>query len=325
MRGLHLIISAVAAASGRPNVCFTAHAKTALYCTHPLVDGDISVYDDSQSPQKARKLYSAGGKLCETKRCSKCLDVGGAWKGCGAAKKLPVHVTSQRDWTKSMAVLLALAVVAVPIGVFRTLGGVAKVPASKAASGSKATGIASGVVDFLLRFASAWWFPVVAALGTAINMFTIIFTGATVVLFLAGVLGQKKRWPYASLANAAGATLGAWVLLLLVRERGIEYLNESFPALLASPAWAKAMGYMQTYGLGGMLFVSSLPLILHPVIAFGLISGMSNSTILTIVRALPTPHVPSSTASLADLYSRSPTVFLRSCAGARSNISSWAT
>ena len=64
-----------------------------------------------------------------------------------------------------------------------------------------------------------------------------------------------------------------------------QYLNETFPMLLASPAWAKAMGYMETYGVGGMLLVSSLPIILHPVIAFGMLSGMDNSTILGIVMA----------------------------------------
>ena len=43
-----------------------------------------------------------------------------------------------------------------------------------------------------------------------------------------------------------------------MRERGLDYLNETFPLLLASPAWAKATGLMQTYGIGGMLLVSSL-------------------------------------------------------------------
>ena len=67
-------------------------------------------------------------------------------------------------------------------------------------------------------------------------MFTIIFTGATVVIFLAAVLGAGKRWPIASVANAAGATLGTFVLLLLVRERGLGVraasLTENREALL---------------------------------------------------------------------------------------------
>ena len=97
------------------------------------------------------------------------------------------------------------------------------------------------------------------------------------------MLRAGRRWYVAAVANALGATLGTAVLLFLVRERGLEYLNETFPILLASPAWAKATGLMQTYGVGGMLLVSSLPIILHPVIAFGMLSGFSNAAILSIV------------------------------------------
>ena len=45
------------------------------------------------------------------------------------------------------------------------------------------------------------------------------------------------------------------------------------------------MGWMQTYGVGGMLLVSSLPIILHPVVVFGLLSNMSDAKILSIVMA----------------------------------------
>lgn len=109
-------------------------------------------------------------------------------------------------------------------------------------------------------------------------MFTIIFTAATVVLFLSAILGRPRSWYMSAFANAAGATLGTAVLLLLVRERGLSYLNETFPTVLASPAWAKATALMTTYGVGGMFLVSCMPIILHPVIAFGMLSGMSNST-----------------------------------------------
>ena len=75
-------------------------------------------------------------------------------------------------------------------------------------------------------------------------MFTIIFTAATVVLFLSAILGRPRSWYMSAFANAAGATLGTAVLLLLVRERGLSYLNETFPTVLASPAWAKATALM---------------------------------------------------------------------------------
>ena len=165
---------------------------------------------------------------------------------------MPVKtMAANADSAKQKAVAFAAVLVGIPIGVFLLLGrpgGSQPKEKAKAAPGG-----AAGFVDFLLRFAGAPWFPLVAASGTAINMFTIVFTGATVVIFLAAVLGNRRRWYFAAVANAAGATLGTAVLLLLVRERGLEYLNETFPVLLASPAWTKATGLMQTYGVGGML------------------------------------------------------------------------
>lgn len=319
---LAVLLPVSAECAERANICFTAHAKTSLQCTHALKDGEvcalprpltrhfvslkalhfssslshiplsctrntqINVYDDSESPQKARKRFWSKGKLCDSKRCGKCMAVGGSWVSCGSVKAhaVPAKVMwANRDWSKASAVAVALAAVAIPVLVFTKLGK-GKSPA-QAATSTPATGIASSLVDYLLAFSSAPWFPLIAALGTAINMFTIIFTGATVVLFLAAILGQKRNWPYASVANAAGATLGTAALLYLVRERGDSYLNETFPTVLASPAWAKAMGWMQTYGVGGMLLVSSLPIILHPVVVFGLLSNMSDAKILSIVMA----------------------------------------
>ena len=40
------------------------------------------------------------------------------------------------------------------------------------------------VAQNLLPLAASWWFPWVAAAGTAINLFTLVFTAATVVIFL---------------------------------------------------------------------------------------------------------------------------------------------
>ena len=43
------------------------------------------------------------------------------------------------------------------------------------------------------------------------------------------------------------------------------------------------MAFMQGYGILGMIAIASLPLILHPVIAFGVLTGMSDFSILAII------------------------------------------
>ena len=48
------LVLAATASGKRANVCFTAHKKTGLQCTEALADGPIAVYDDTESPQKAR-------------------------------------------------------------------------------------------------------------------------------------------------------------------------------------------------------------------------------------------------------------------------------
>ena len=45
-------------AFARENLCFTAHAKGVLYCRVQPRDGaPLSVYDDGESPQRARTLF----------------------------------------------------------------------------------------------------------------------------------------------------------------------------------------------------------------------------------------------------------------------------
>lgn len=92
MRLALVVAVATAVCAERDNLCFTAHAKTSLQCTKMLLDGPIDVYDDTQSPQKARKLFYSGGKLCDSKRCSKCMDRGAGIRYFQMASCQPVRL-----------------------------------------------------------------------------------------------------------------------------------------------------------------------------------------------------------------------------------------
>ena len=151
----------------RANLCFTAHGKTSLQCTRTLLEGPIDVYDDTESPQKARKLHYKNGKLCDGRGCKKCMSTGGAWVACGRATRMPVSVArANGDSNRAPAVLIALAVVAVPVVVFSLGGKLQRSKPTTSTASVKGGGAAGAVVDFLLRFAGAWWFPLVAAMGS---------------------------------------------------------------------------------------------------------------------------------------------------------------
>lgn len=266
----------------RANLCFSSFEKTELYCREAPAPGPLDVYESPsngfRTGQLARKMYwRRGGKLCDEKR--------------RACRKMPVRVlAANADLPKPAAfgfsaLCLLLPAVVLYFGSRRMPVTTAAPKPPAAAKDGGGMGVGARIATGLLRFASQPWFPWVAAAGTAINLFTIVFTAATVVLFLGAVLGQRKRWRSTAIANALGATAGSAVLLLLMRMQGdgAGLLERQFPTVLASPAWAKTTALMQSYGVVGMVVVSSLPLILHPVIAFGVLTGMSDGTILSIV------------------------------------------
>jgi len=295
-RTIFAVLAATAAAKAATPaaptpLCFTAHERSTLYCeAPPTADGPVQVYDDGEEPQRARKLWwrSAGGKLCTSKGCGQCVAPGRAGRiaSCGAAGAGGWQLATDRANSllrKPKALLLGAALLALPLLALllslpvkasdaKAADYAARVEAQRAPSKAPAGPILSLALT-LLQYAGAWWFPWLAAFGTAINLFTLVLTAATVVLYLAAVLARPQRWLSTAVANAVGAAVGSYALLLLLRFRGEGLLVEQFGTVLANPAYAKLMGWMKAYGVWGMFGVSAMPLILHPVIVFGVVSG----------------------------------------------------
>ena len=240
---------------------FTAHAQTTLVCRELPTPGPLAVYADGWLPQRARTLtFKRGNKLCESKACTTCVQRGGGSGKCASkTSTFTVSVSAANsDLPKPFAVLLGLALVAVPLVVFGTANrdgaiadsGTAVVKA--AAGGAPPPSGALKLVVGLLKFARSWWFPWVAAFGTGLNLFTLVLTAATVVLFLAAVLARKERWVSTAFANAVGAVVGSAALLYLLREQGETLMETAFPTVLASPAWQSARyGWSAPGGLSG--------------------------------------------------------------------------
>ena len=152
------------------------------------------------------------------------------------------------------------------------------------------------------------------------------------------------RWISTAVSNAVGAAGGSYAMLLLLRAHGEALLTERFGAVLANPAYAKLMGLMKSYGVVGMFGVSTMPLILHPIIVFGVISGeprllrmhlawlpgvlrSAHIALQTIAKALSAPKAAllHECASACPLHQecRTPPSLESSSRAASSNTSSW--
>ena len=96
----------------------------------------------------------------------------------------------------------------------------------------------------------------------------------------------SKGWVFAVLANAAGTVAGVYALVLMMEEGGgTEYIKVTFPAAFASKWWARTETVIGSYGALGAVLISSLPVILHPLIAIAKLAGMSNTQLLGCIMA----------------------------------------
>eukprot|EP00308_Calcidiscus_leptoporus_P025428 CAMPEP_0119370638 /NCGR_PEP_ID=MMETSP1334-20130426/16973_1 /TAXON_ID=127549 /ORGANISM="Calcidiscus leptoporus, Strain RCC1130" /LENGTH=325 /DNA_ID=CAMNT_0007387743 /DNA_START=1 /DNA_END=978 /DNA_ORIENTATION=+ len=270
-------------------MCFTAHGSGELHCPEVPTVGSLALHGEgsvrtihfeSRCNPFLHMGKCAAPKLCETKRCRRCLSPTEEWVPCSKVSAWRVILmAANTDLPPSYAVAFAVALICIPTIVLYAVW-----PKKRKSTEAEAgKGVALKVALAMLQFAARPWFPWIAALGTAVNLFTLIFTAATVVLYLAAVLGRPHAWRSTAFANAFGATIGSAALLFLLRSQGVEMINEQFPTVFNSPAWAKMMAIMQGYGIAGMVGVAALPLILHPILAFGVLSGMSNTAILAVV------------------------------------------
>ena len=68
-------------------------------------------------------------------------------------------------------------------------------------------------------------------------------------------------------------------------QHGEEWARDSFPSVFASDAWQRTELLLQQFGAGGIFAVSCLPVVLHPVIAMG---------VMVSPRPSPQPRKPTS-------------------------------
>ncbi|CAL1126912.1 unnamed protein product [Cladocopium goreaui] len=135
----------------------------------------------------------------------------------------------------------------------------------------------------LKAFAAAPWFPVLVGLLSGANLFLLVMSAPLVILYCSAVLANPNRWLYTAVANAVGTVLGCLVLIILMEERGMDFIKESFPATFTSKWWSWTEGMMQSYGSLAAVPVSAMPIILHPLIFFGKLSKMSDFAILLAI------------------------------------------
>jgi hypothetical protein len=118
-------------------------------------------------------------------------------------------------------------------------------------------------------YAASWWFPFFVGSLSGINMFTIVLSAPTALLYVSQVIAKPSGWIPAALINAAGTMLGVFGVIYMVELKGTDWIEASFPSIFASKSWDWTAKMMQENGTVGTVIASAMPVILHPIILFG--------------------------------------------------------
>mmetsp|Transcript_59621 Transcript_59621/g.141870 ORF Transcript_59621/g.141870 Transcript_59621/m.141870 type:complete len:187 (+) Transcript_59621:124-684(+) len=141
----------------------------------------------------------------------------------------------------------------------------------------------AGITEKLRQYAGAPWFPVLVGILSGVNLFTLVLSTPLVVLYCSAVLANEKMWLRTAVCNAVGTVAGVVVLCSLVDVHGTGFIRETFPTTFESRWWAWTEHMMQTYGAVAAVPVAAMPIILHPLVFFAKLSGMSPAVLYTSI------------------------------------------
>ena len=85
-----------------------------------------------------------------------------------------------------------------------------------------------------------------------------------------------------ALTNAVGVSLGAALFLFLVQLQGEEFILGLFPDLQGD-GWPRIKEIVHDWGLIGSILVAALPIVIHPLLLFGLVAGIERLPLITAV------------------------------------------
>lgn len=128
------------------------------------------------------------------------------------------------------------------------------------------------------------WFPLVIFVLSVTNTFLVFLSGGVTALYISTCIAVgPRRFLLVALCNALGALAGFTFFVLVVENRGVDWVRERYPTVFASKHWDRTEGVMKSFGWGGCVGLSAMPFPLHPLILLGMLTGMSREAILSAV------------------------------------------
>ena len=94
---------------------------------------------------------------------------------------------------------------------------------------------------------------------------------------------QPKNWFRVAFVNAFGTIIGVMGVVYFVQLKGTDYIKDLNPKIFESSTWEKTSDVMKNYGAAGTVMASAMPVVLHPIILFGMLAGMDNTVLIITI------------------------------------------
>ncbi len=136
-------------------------------------------------------------------------------------------------------------------------------------------------IKYLQTHANSWWYnPAISFLAFIDNFVVVIPTDG---LLISGSMLAPKRWFGRALFVSLGSSLGAWILVFLIRTHGMAFVLHIIPDLESSSTWIWTESFMLDYGLWVVFAVAASPLLQHPALALVALTDIKVLYIFTAI------------------------------------------
>lgn len=127
-------------------------------------------------------------------------------------------------------------------------------------------------VKWLQRFVNRIWYaPLLALLAALGNLIIVIPTDG---ILISSTMLTARRWILLGVSVAIGSTLGALILVLVVKEHGLPLVLQFYPGLNETGAWLTTQDFFDKYGLLVVFGIMASPLMQQPAL---ILASLSNA------------------------------------------------
>jgi membrane protein YqaA with SNARE-associated domain len=136
-------------------------------------------------------------------------------------------------------------------------------------------------IKLLQRYADRFWFPPLLGLLALLDNLIIVIPNEGILISSSMVI--PKRWVIFATSVAIGSTMGALLIVGIVKLEGLPIILKFFPAINETHLWSLTLKFFVQYGLLLIFVVGLTPFSQQPAV---ILAGLADTSFSKLVMAI---------------------------------------